>query len=207
MYVFELRWTVYLFVPVDISCVFPLVGVQAVGDHEVGDPFLDVAPALSHNPTDGGGHAQVDQQPLVLGRRSRTPRLATGFVNPCMFHRALRIVRPAPGRARCQLPVLNVLAGHAQRPRTVCRRCDYKLSISKLKSVQVSTYDFQKRKIFKNCQDFQKFVKIFKNCQDFQKLSRFSKIVKIFKNFKNCQDFQKFQKLSRFSKIVKIFYL
>jgi hypothetical protein len=42
----------YLFVTIDVPSKFPLEGIEAVGDHVVPDPFLDLTPTLGHNPAD-----------------------------------------------------------------------------------------------------------------------------------------------------------
>ena len=56
-----------LLVAVDVAGELPLEGVERVGEHELRDPLVDLAPALRLHAGHVGGHAEVDEQPLVLG--------------------------------------------------------------------------------------------------------------------------------------------
>ena len=56
-----------LFVSVDVAGKLPLEGVERVGEHELRDPLVDLAPPLRLHAGHVRGHAEVDQQPFVLG--------------------------------------------------------------------------------------------------------------------------------------------
>ena len=56
-----------LLVSVDVAGKLPLEGVERVGDHELRDPLVDLAPPLSLHAGHVGGHAEVDEKPFVLG--------------------------------------------------------------------------------------------------------------------------------------------
>lgn len=51
---------------IDVPGILPLGSIQAVRDHEVGDPFVNITPALGDDPGDGGPDSEINQQPLIL---------------------------------------------------------------------------------------------------------------------------------------------